>query len=91
MRVDLPEHDGIVFLVDATDPNRSPNRKQSLLIDKAISNLKPILVLVQKPDASGIANKEILNQELCLEEQLQRFVNLSRLRSMHVNLVCSPG
>lgn len=30
--------------------------------------MKPILVLVQKPNASGIAKEETLVQELCLEE-----------------------
>jgi len=70
MRIYLPEYDGIAFLVDATDSEsvaKSKAELNSLLTDEAISNLKPILVLVQKPDASGIANEEILVQELCLE------------------------
>ena len=81
MRVYLPEYDGIVFLVDATD-SKSKSELNSLLTDKAISYLKPILVLVQRPDPSGIANEEILIQELCLEEPIAKVRNCSRLRSM---------
>jgi len=86
MRVYLPEYDGIVFLVDATDSesfSKSKTELNSLLTDKAISNLKPILVLVQRPNPSGIANEEILIQELCLEEPIAKVHNRSPLQSMY--------
>jgi signal recognition particle receptor subunit beta len=80
MRVYLSEYDGIVFLLDATDSKSFSKSKadlNSLLTDKAISNLKPILVLVQRPDPSGIANEEVLLQELCLEELIAKVLNCS--------------
>ena len=77
MRVYLPRYDGIVFLVGASDSESfsksSRAELDSILTDKAI--LKPILILVQKPDASGIANEETLVQELCLEEAIAKVRN----------------
>jgi len=72
----------IVFLVDATDSksfSKSKSELNSLLTDKAISDSKPILVLVQRPDPSDIANEEILVQELCLEEAIANVCNFSWL------------
>jgi len=84
LRDTLAEFDGIVYLVDATDSESSKAELDSLLADKTI--LKPLLVLVQKPDASGIANEEILMQELCLEEAIAKVRNcIVQLRSM-----CEP-
>ena len=84
MRDTLAEFDGIVYLVDATDSESSKAELDSLLADKTIS--KPLLVLVQKPDALGIANEEILMQELCLEEAIAKVRNCTvQLRSM-----CEP-
>ena len=73
MRDSLAEFDGIVYLVDATDSESLKAELDSLLADKTIS--KPLLVLVQKPDASDIANEEILMQELCLEEAIAKVRN----------------
>ena len=97
----LPKSDGIVYLVDAIDPESSSSSKAELndiLADEALS--KPILVLVPKPDASGIANEETLMQELCMGEAIAKVRHcIVWLRSMYESclftrlmggLPCSP-
>ena len=90
LRDSLAEFDGIVYLVGATDFESSKAELDSLLADKAIS--KPLLVLVQKPDSSGIANEEILMQELRLEEAIAKVRNFTFwLRSMYEPRPCTRG
>jgi hypothetical protein len=72
----LTEFDAIVYVVNPTDSesfSRTKEELDSLLVDQAIS--KPILVLVQKPYATGITNEEILQQESYLERQIAKVRN----------------
>ena len=90
LRDSLAEFDGIVHVVGATDSETSKAELDSLLADKAIS--KPLLVLVQKPDSSGIANEEILMQELRLEEAIAKVRTFTFwLRSMYEPRPCTRG
>ena len=61
-----------MYLADVIDPESFSSAKAELddiLADKAVS--KPMLVLVPKPDASGIANE---CRNWIWERQLQRYV-----------------
>ena len=90
MRDSLAEFDGIVYVVGATDFESLKAELDSLLADKDIS--KPLRVLVQKADSSGIANEEILMQELRLEEAIAKVRNLTFwLRSMYEPRPCTRG
>ena len=90
MRDSLAEFDGIVYLVDAMDFESSKAELDGLLADKAIS--KPLLVLVQKPDASGVADEQILMQELCLGEAIAKVRNcIVQQRSMYEPRLCTRG
>jgi len=69
----LSEFDGIVYILDTTDADslsRSKGELSSLLANEAI--LKPILVLISKPEPSGTANEEKLVQEMGLEDAIAK-------------------
>ncbi len=67
--------------MDVIDPESFFSELDNILADKAVS--KPMLVLVPKPDASGIANEETVMQELGLGEAIAKVrYCIVRLRSL---------
>ncbi|CAA7267617.1 unnamed protein product [Cyclocybe aegerita] len=72
-RQSLTDYDSIVYVVDPTDADSLSTSKEELnrvLADEALT--KPILVLISKPDASGVANEGSLVQELGLEQAVEK-------------------
>lgn len=62
-RADLSDYDGVVYLVDAKELNRSKEELNSLLADEALS--KPILILGSKSEGN-------LFEELNLQETITK-------------------
>ncbi|KAJ3496929.1 hypothetical protein NLJ89_g10417 [Agrocybe chaxingu] len=71
-RQSLADYDSIVYVLDATDNDSLSTSKEELngvLTDEALT--KPILILVPKADASGVANESLL-QELGLKQAVAK-------------------